>query len=157
MGKGNWRSGWCINQPNAWLVSVLTWSLSCTGSMKVLSHDPLINFSSERPEHLLTSVHSHSPYYRGFYMWQERQPPNTAPLPTPPVTAPRASLNLMRLGWKWEPHCLLPVCLCRAEDVSVPQAICAHLCVLHMVPHKSLQRIGKGDGNVFSFQCHVNR
>lgn len=39
MGKGNWRTGWCINQPNAWLVCDPTSELS--GSMKMLLYDSL--------------------------------------------------------------------------------------------------------------------
>lgn len=39
MGKGNWRTGWCINQPNAWLVYDPTSELS--GSMNMLLYDSL--------------------------------------------------------------------------------------------------------------------
>lgn len=143
------RSGWCINRPKAWLSGVSTWPLSCTGNMKSCALTwPLINPQLWKA---WASLDKRPPFCHGFHLWQVPGKTASCKHCSPPSwchrsSVPKANLTLMQLGWKWEPRCQPATwLLMQSGEMSVPQAICGHPCVLHMALHKSLQRIGKGD------------
>lgn len=110
---------------------------------------------------------SGSLFHCDFHPWQEENCFLEA-LQPPPYPPPLTFLVSQEFWSKCKPHfdgtwqemrALLRACYLTVyakQEGFCPKAICGHLCVLHMAPHKSVQRIGRRDWNAFSIQHLVN-
>lgn len=147
---GKWMAVWFLD-PTFWLRRDHVRRLTCPVLTQPPCNPQLCTVSAPvLVEMHLPSVLPSPGFYHGFHQWRRARKNSLLQTPQSPrchrSSVPKAGLTLMLLGSIWEPS-RQPATwlLMQTREVAVPQAICGHIGILHMAPHRSLQRMCKED------------